>query len=288
MKIMIIGASGLIGESLVKSFSAKHEVIAADIEPLDGKTQKLDITDVLSLRKFILDNKPRALLFPAANPNVDGCEENPLKCEPVNITGPQNAAAAAKECGAKFVFFSSDYVFDGKNGPYDESATPNPVSEYGREKLSVEEFISKNIKDYIIIRTTVVYGPEKRGKNFVLSLIKRLRAGEKFKIPADQIGTPAYSPDIAGAVVKLVEKGAAGIFNVAGPELVGRMRFAELACDVFGLNRQLLVPVKTVELGQKAKRPLNAGLKIDKLLSTVPVTMNGPEEGLKKLRMELN
>lgn len=288
MKVLIIGASGLIGESLVRKFSKKHKVLGVDIEPLDSKILKADMTDFPAINRILSEFRPEVVLVPAAYPNVDGCEENPDACMSVNVNGPENAGMTAEALGAKFIFFSSDYIFDGGAGPYDEDSLPNPISEYGEQKLAVEKFIADSIKEYLIIRTTVVYGPETRGKNFAMSLIRRLRRREKVKVPYDQAGTPTYSPDLAEAVLKLVEKGANGTFNVAGPELTDRLRFAQTICDVFGLDKGLLVPVKTSELGQKAKRPLNAGLRIDKLLSTVEVRMRAPAEALEELKEMLN
>lgn len=205
MRVLVIGSSGLIGEALVTEFSKKHTVAGADIEPLDKKIVKLDMTDNAGVKNLLNDIKPEVILMPAAYPNVDGCEEKPAECLKVNVNAPQNISMLSKKAGVKLVFFSSDYVFDGKNGPYNEEATPNPISEYGKQKLAAEKFISENLTDYLIIRTTVVYGPEKRGKNFVLSLIRKLRNRERVRVPYDQISTPTYSLNLANAVSQLVE-----------------------------------------------------------------------------------
>ncbi|MEW6041968.1 MAG: SDR family oxidoreductase [Elusimicrobiota bacterium] len=286
-RVLIIGASGQVGEALHAEFLKKNNVLGLDLDPVTPDTIKADMNDIGLMEKTIGNFKPQVILCPAAFTYVDGCEMDALKCRNVNVESPQKIAAIAQKVNSKFIYFSSDYIFDGKDGPYDEQAKPNPLSVYGKQKLEMEKFITGNLTDFLIIRTTGVYGPEKRGKNFVLSLIKKLRNSEKIKIPVDQLGTPTYSPNIAEAIYKLIEANQRGVFNVAGSELIGRMAFAEKICEIFDLNKDLLIPVTTEELNQKAKRPLKGGLKIDKLLSTVSIKMFSPDEGLKDLRSKL-
>jgi dTDP-4-dehydrorhamnose reductase len=133
----------------------------------------------------------------------------------------------------------------------------------------------------------VVYGPEPQGKNFVYQLLRRARAGERMRAPADQVSSPTYNPDLAAASVELAELGRPGVYHVAGPEVLDRHAFARVVCRVFELDEGLLEPVATAALGQLARRPLRAGLRIDRARSALATPLRGPEEGLRAMREAL-
>jgi len=134
------------------------------------------------------------------------------------------------------------------------------------------------------VRTTVVYGPEPQGKNFVYQLLRRGRAGERMRVPDDQVSSPTCNVDLAAASVELAERGIGGVYHVAGPEVLDRHAFARLACREFGLDEAMLTPVATAALGQRARRPLRAGLRIDRARAVLAAPLRGPEEGLRAMR----
>jgi len=145
---------------------------------------------------------------------------------------------------------------------------------YGRQKLIAENIIAMRLTNYIIIRTTIVYGWERQGKNFVLRLIRTLQNNQEIKVPTDQIGTPTYAPYLAKTSVQLAESKVKGIYNIAGKDLVNRYDFACEVAKIFKCDKSLIIPVKTNDLHQPAVRPLNAGLKINKvlqILNTLPL-----------------
>lgn len=204
--------------------------------------------------------RPDAVFLSAAISNVDLCENEPERTSVVNVDGTLRIAEAARDAGSRFVFFSSDYVFDGEDGPYDEGATPAPVNSYGRQKLAVENALLQMGCSALIIRTTVVFGPEPGRKNFLYRLVDTLRAGRVCRVPSDQIGTPTFVEDLAAVSVELAANGSSGVFHVAGPDLVSRYALALSISSAFGLDSSLVRPVATDELGQSARRPLRAGL----------------------------
>lgn len=172
------------------------------------------------------------------------------------------ALDAARDCGANFVFFSTDYVFDGRDGPYDEGADIAPLDVYGQHKREVEEHVLD--AGCTVVRTTTVFGTElPPGKNFVLRLVARLRAGEPPTIPSDQFATPTWSDDLARASVAVGSK--RGIWHAAGSDLMARDEFARLVARTFGCDVSLVRPVLTEELAQPARRPLRAGLRTEKI-----------------------
>jgi dTDP-4-dehydrorhamnose reductase len=204
--------------------------------------------------------RPRTVVIAAAATNVDRCESEPAMANAVNATAPAALARAAHRIGAKTVFVSTEYVFDGEAGPYDEDAEPRPLSVYGSSKAAGEQAVLSADPDAIVVRTTVVYGPERQGRNFAYRLAGHLRAGKVLRVPSDQISTPTYNRDLATALVQLAQSSLRGIVHVAGPCLLGRDGFAVEVAREAGLDGTLIESVKTASLSQVARRPLRAGL----------------------------
>lgn len=227
---------------------------------------------------------PDVVYLPAAFTNVDECEKTPDLARAINVTGVENVALQVKKSMCKLVFFSTDYIFNGRHGPYDEQSSPNPICEYGKQKLEAEEIIQDLCVDPLIIRTTIVFGWEPQRKNFVTRMIENLRKGHRVKVPYDQFGNPTYAPDLVSAVMKLVEMGCAGIFNVVGCDRVSRYQFAQDVAKVFSLQADLINPVATRDLEQIAQRPLQVGLITDKVARTLKRTMPGYGSGLMKMK----
>lgn len=232
--------------------------------------------------------QPGEILLAAACTNVDQCELSPGISRPVNVAGTGHVAEAAAVCGARLTYFSTDYVFDGRAGPYREEDSPHPVSEYGRQKLEAEGIVARLLPErHLIVRTTVVFGWERRPRNFVVRLIESNRAGRRMKVPNDQFGSPTYAPNLAAAVEELNELGATGLFNVTGTTIIDRFSFALLAADVFGLAPRLIEPVTTGQLNQAALRPLRAGLTVQRAEGVLKRTRLLPaREGLEAMRQD--
>jgi dTDP-4-dehydrorhamnose reductase len=224
--------------------------------------------------------------LPAAQGSADHCEQHPEKAYMTNVIGVCNIAQAVNDIGAKLVYFSSDYIFDGKAGPYHEDYPANPICEYGRQKLIAEHYLALHARDYLIVRTTVVYGWERQRKNFVCRLLSTLEAGNILRVPVDQVGNPTYAPNLAQAVIELACSGAKGVYHIVGPERANRYEFACEAARVFGLDASLIKGVPTCELGQVAPRPLNAGMVAKKAADELKVSLVGYKEGLRMMALE--
>lgn len=284
MRIFIVGASGFIGRIFFGYMSKEHETYGSFyLNPFKGLIY-LDMTDQKAVKEILVSLKPDVIIHPAGNPNVEYCEEHKKETWHVNIEGSRNLIEIARDIGAKLVYFSSDYVFDGTNGPYSEDDVPNPINEYGLQKLAVEELIKNYLDNYLIIRINAVYGWELRGKNFVMGLIKKLKNGDFMKVPCDQIGSPTYANNMIQAVKELIEANKTDIYNVSGTDVMDRYTFAKNAADIFELDKSLLIPVNTDELGQKAKRPLKAGLRVDKVQKDISMRLMNVREGLEEMK----
>jgi dTDP-4-dehydrorhamnose reductase len=287
LRVLVVGASGQVGAELSRQLVTQgHQVIGTHQHVPAAGTVPLAVTDHAATAALIESSRADAVYFAAAYTHVDGCEDDPARAFAVNRDAPAAAARVAAQRGAAFVFYSTEYVFDGAAGPYAEDDPVHPISVYGESKLAGERGVLSADSGAIVIRTTVVYGVDAQEKNFVYQLLVRGRASERMKVPADQRSSPTYVEDLAAASLALVDKRAHGVFHVAGPEVVDRYELACDACRVFGLDPGFLDPVTTASLGQKAARPLDAGLRVERITG-LGITMRGPRAGLTAMRAAL-
>lgn len=257
---LVVGASGLVGGFLLAALRRQGIPAVGTYARHPGPgLVHLDLRDRKELAAVLDRHRAAVVYCPAAEPNVELCEARPGETWAVNVGTAEVLAEVAARRGTRVVYFSSDYVFDGERGPYVEGDAPRPISAYGRQKLAAEEAIAK-VPSHVIVRTTVVYGWEPQRKNFVVRLLDRLRRGESTKVPADQIGSPTYAPNLADVAVALGQGGHRGLFHVVGPETMDRHAFAVQVARTFGLDAGLVDAVSTESLGQLAPRPLRAGM----------------------------
>jgi dTDP-4-dehydrorhamnose reductase len=212
------------------------------------------------------------VILAGAFTHVDGCEQDPKRCDRVNRAAPIEVAKACRLRGHKLLFFSSEYVFGGaeysggKIGPFVETDPIDPVSNYGIAKAQAEAGILDSDPSAIIVRTTVVYSWDRTDKNFAMQLLRHLESGDakKFKVASDQISTPTYAPALADAAIELLRRGASGIYHVTGATLISRADFARKLAKLFGYDTKTLEFATTREITQVARRPLSAGLSTEK------------------------
>lgn len=278
--LIVFGGSGLVGAAVVREAKKRNLTFIGSYRkrPSDGLFYWDG--DITSIKKLIDELDPGAIIFTVGMTNVDVCEIKEKEAYLWNADIPSEIASL---CGrfCKFVYYSSEYVFDGEKGPYSEIDSPTPMTIYGRSKLQGEKNILSVNPYSLILRTTVVYGPELNGKNFVASLRKKLTQDQSVKVACDQVSSPTYNQDLAARTLDLIKLKKHGIWNVVGPELMDRASFAFLAAEIFNLDKKLIIPSITEHLNQAAKRPLNAGLRTDKLnILFDQEYMHSPREGL--------
>lgn len=287
MRILIIGASGLLGRELLRDFSKGNEALgtynnhaAPGLVHL-AMSQKAEVKDVFG--RF----KPEAVLIPGSLTAVDLCEQNQDMAWQVNVEGIKNAAMLSRKAGAFVMYYSTDYIFDGKAGPYTETDKPKPVNFYGRTKLEAERIIQKELKGgFLIIRPCSIYGYQKTGVNFAMHVLTKLKNAEAVNAFRDQYGTPTYAPDLSRVSLELFRNKREGVFNAAGPDFINRVKFSNEVADVFGLDKGLIKEIDTSEGKQAARRPLKGGLKIDKLRSELGISTMGLQEGLAAMKKQ--
>jgi dTDP-4-dehydrorhamnose reductase len=289
-RALVVGASGQVGHQIAAALGPGNVVGTYRANPpVRGIT--LDLSELVDrpgeARRLVREFDAGAVYCAAAMTHVDGCESAPEAAMRINCHAPAVLAGAAEDAGIPFVFFSTEYVFDGENGPYTEESASNPISAYGRSKWEGENAVRKAHPGALILRTTVVYGFDPAGKNFLYSLRRAALEKRPFRAPVDQVSTPTYNKDLAQAAIRLVRAKAAGVFNVCGPERLNRYDFAVAALQAMGLRDNILSGVTTQELAQIAPRPLTAGLLTAKLTRTLPdLKMHSVEQGVREWMAE--
>lgn len=288
-KFLIVGASGLIGGALLnEALRKKHNALGTSYKQnlSDPNFTTTDINSDDSVAKTFSQFKPDVVYACAALANVDYCQTHPEESRATNYDGIKRIANFCNEFNSRLVFLSTDYVFDGKKGPYTEEATPSPINFYGEHKLLAEQYVKANSKNHLIVRTTITFGNERVEKNFYLVLKSKLSQGQLMKVPTDQFGSPSYNKSIAKALVELGDNDLQGVLNISSDSFLSRFEFALLIARIFDLNKDLIVPVTTPELNQAATRPMKAGLKIDKAKSILKTKLMSAEEALLDLKKQ--
>jgi dTDP-4-dehydrorhamnose reductase len=272
MRAVVIGGSGQIGGWLLRGLAdSGHAAIGTYATvPFPGLVP-LDAADLVAAAAWLRSQRPDVVFYPAGFTWVDGCERDPARAHTANVEQPLNLARVAADLGARFVYFSTDYVFDGRSGPYTEDDPPDPLSVYGRAKYEAERVLGEALGPRLLtVRTTWVYGPERQGKNFAYQLAKTLGEGRPLVCPSDQVSNPSYGPDVARTVLALAEAGWSGLVHVAGPDWIDRVQFARALARALGCDPALIVAKTTAELGQPAARPLKGGLRTPRLDGWLP------------------
>lgn len=293
--IFITGANGLLGQAIVTIFTRESDFILklSSVEKdsylnYGHEYTQLDITDKEEVKKVIKYHSPDVIINCAAFTDVDKCETERETCWRLNVDAVKNLIIAARLEDSKIVHYSTDYVFDGKNGPYTEEDKPNPISFYGRSKLASENALISSGINHVIIRTMVLIGMGKNVKpNFALWMINKLRNNEPINIVDDQIGNTTMADDLAYGSLKVVEKDCKGIYNIAGSDIISRLKYAMILCEVFKFNKNLVSPIQTSQLNQPAPRPLNSGLITNKAASELGFQTMDSLEGLRLLKVQL-
>ena len=292
MNILITGANGFLGYYLVEQLLCKgHHVIAT------GKGQcrlpfskypnfqyeEMDFTDPFSIHDVFENIKPDVVIHAGAMSKPDECELDQMKAYLVNVEGTVQLLINSADIKSFFIFLSTDFVFDGERGMYNEEDIPNPVNYYGKTKLEAEEAVKEYEHDWAIVRTVLVYGKNFSGHSNILKIVKeKLEKGEEYKVVDDQVRTPTYVGDLATGIVSIVEKRAKGIFHLSGKNMLTPYQMAIKAAEHLKLDKSLLKKVTAASFTQPARRPLKTGFNIDKARKELGFEPLSFEEGLNK------
>jgi dTDP-4-dehydrorhamnose reductase len=274
MKVLLFGASGMLGQDIFRVLKQEGHILDAPTEA------EVDITVSDMVEGRTVSFCPDIVIHAAAYTNVDACEENRDIAMEVNATGTKNVALAAKKSEAYLIYICTDYVFDGRSkNPYKENCPTSPLSVYGLSKLRGEEYVSAIMRRYCIVRTSWLFG--KGGKNFVYTMLKLSDDRDVIRVVDDQVGSPTYTVDLARALGYLAVNPYEGILHVTNTGYCSWFQFAKKIFEFAGKNNILVVPISSEELCRPAKRPAFSGLDGSRA-KTFGITMQKWEDALRE------
>lgn len=264
-KILLTGAFGQLGTSLCNVL-LNHSLLATGriiISKEEYQTLELDITNQKQIKEIINYYRPDIIIHLAAMTDVDGCEKNPETAFDINVKATENLLASFR---GKFIYISTDYVFDGENGPYKEDDKVNPVSVYGKTKLYGEDLVRNSDTNWVILRSNVIFSFQERTKaSFIDWVVDSLKNKKSISVVDDQWNNPTWTIDLADVISKIIEKDLDGLYHYGGRDLLNRFEFAKMIATTFKLKEELIEPISTKSLNQLALRPLKSGLCTSKI-----------------------
>lgn len=299
MRLLVIGASGQVGGAVAAAAAAAgHEVLGGYVsrppELPPERSARIDKSRPAEVGAAVAALAPEAIVDTGALHHVDYCESHPAEAAAVNRDGTAAVAAAAAALGARYLFVSTDYVFDGGGAPpYRETDEPRPLGAYGRSKLEGEWAALRSNPATVVVRPSVVFSwvppsarrtsASQKSVNFAAWAIDELRAGRPLRIVDDQVGSPTLASDLAGAILALLERRVAGTFHAAGATAIDRYAFTRALAETLSLPADLVHPIATASLHQVAERPSNSALDSTKLAETTGHRMLAVRDALRRL-----
>ena len=285
-QLFVTGASGLLGNKIVEFAKYEYEVIPLHgTKPLHPNSLQIDIASQKCILNLFNEFKPKIVIHTASETNVDKCETQKNYAQKVNVDGTRNVALACRKTGAKLVYISTDYVFDGEKGNYNEHDKPNPINYYGATKLEGEKQVTQNCQKYFILRTSVLYGWHPWKQNFATWVINQLKQNKEITVVEDHYNTPTLTDNLAEITLEAIQKDLQGLYHASGSERISRYAFAKQIAKAFNLDPNLIKPIKMSQLtAWIAKRPKDSSLNTDKIqkqLKTKPLNIH---EGLNKMK----
>jgi dTDP-4-dehydrorhamnose reductase len=266
-RIAVTGATGLLGRALVPLLASRgHAVVACHHQSGSAARSgvpsiELDLLDPVSVARFIDLAEARWIIHAAALTDVDRCEREPELASAVNTEATRFLADAVSRSASRLVFLSTDYVFDGTGGPYDESAPPGPINVYGRTKLAAERLVQLSAQDHVIVRSASFLGIGDPGRaTFAEKMVETMLESPPLLAAIDQRSNVTPVKFLASAIVEIIESGQSGLRHAAGDQILSRHDLALRLARLFGLGDNVVRAVQYEDLKRPALRPLNGGL----------------------------
>ena len=292
MKVLLTGSSGLLGSEILRLLRNKHEVHVLAIyntrKPMftadNIEFVKLDIQKTLFLEDLIIKYRPDTIVHAAAYTDVDGCEVNRERAWKTNVEATRSIVRAARITRSHIIYVSTDYVFDGEKGMYNEKDIPYPINYYGLTKLLAEEHVRNSDLLYTIIRTSAIYGIGGSKKSFAEYVIEKLSNNENIYALKDQYVSPTYNKHLAQAITEIIDLKPLGIYHIAGPRM-SRYEFAIKIAETFGYNKDLVIPATMKDMKKwRAKRPRDSSLDCSKASNILSTKFNDIDQALNDIK----
>jgi dTDP-4-dehydrorhamnose reductase len=290
IKILVTGSNGLLGQKLTEVILSDEELelVATgkgpDRFPQNGKYDyaELDVSDSGQVQEVLRRYKPDVLIHAAAMTNVDECENRKEECWTANVESVKNLISACEHLNTHFIHLSTDFIFDGEDGPYTEEAEPHPVSYYGLTKLEAEKLIKASSCSWTILRTIIVYGivNDMSRSNIVLWAKGALEKGLPINVVNDQWRMPTLAEDLAACCILAAKKKHQGVYNASGKDMMSIIELVEKVADYWNLDKSLITPISSASLNQAARRPKRTGFILDKTINDLGYQPHSFLEGL--------
>lgn len=297
MKVLITGSNGLLGQKLLHKLKNDKlvELIATSIgenrvSETDGYTYiSLDITNKKEVEDVVTSKSPDVIINTAAMTNVDLCEDQKVDCDNLNVNAVKYLSDVSEKINAHLIHISTDFIFDGKKGPYTEDDIPNPLSYYGLSKLKSETVLLESSCKWTILRTIIVFGvAENLSKGNIVTWAKgELEKGVPLNIIDDQFRAPTLAEDLADACILALNKKEYGIFNASGKDIMSIYEMVERIALFYGYSTKNLNRISTKTLNQKAGRPPKTGFILDKSMDILGYNPRSFEECLEIINQQL-
>jgi dTDP-4-dehydrorhamnose reductase len=298
MKILLTGSNGLLGQKLVNLLTEKKEIELLATSKGDNRItkvkgyqyQNLDITNLGEIKTVFNNFKPDVVINTAAMTNVDACESDKENCWDLNVNAVQYLIEASKIHNSHLIHLSTDFVFDGEDGPYIEEDQPNPLSYYGKSKYEAEKLLQTSNIRWSIVRTIIVYGivDDMSRSNIVLWAKEALEKGNPLNIVNDQFRSPTLAEDLAIGCWLIAEKKAVGTYHISGKNVMSIIDLVNRVADFYNFDKSIIHPISSSSLNQAAKRPPKTGFILDKAMKELDYSPRSFEEGLEILTNQLD
>ena len=271
LKFLVTGSAGLIGHQVVKDLSETHEVFSCynKSKPEHGNIIKMDLLNHEMISNVMSEKKPDVVIHLGAMTAVDLCDAQQDNALKINSQATEILAKECSKINSFMVYVSTDYVFDGNTGMYEENDTTNPLGFYGKSKLLGEKSIQNFSSDWCIARTSTPFGLHPTKKSFPIWVIENLQKQKQIDVLTDQFTSPTYVPSLSRMLIEISERHLTGIIHVAGASKISRYEMASLVSDKLGLDGKLLREISINDIKWEAQRPKDSSLNVSKAISTL-------------------
>lgn len=291
-RILVTGVSGFLGRYIATALMHQYTVLGTYCSHATGldtaEVTRLDLTDAQTVHATFTAFRPDVVVHAAALADVDVCEQHPSAAYEVNVRGTEAIAHATGAVGARLIYISTDQVYDGDKGYYDEADAPHPLMVYGRTKLEGEHRAGEICHDTVILRLALLYGwGISTRPNFVDSLVTRLRAGQEMLLFVDQYRSPLFVVQAAEVIGRLINAPVArATFNLGGGERLNRYTFGLKCCEIFDLTKALLRPIEMGHIKGLAARPPDCSMNSAQISARLQIVPLAVEEGLRRMQQQ--
>lgn len=298
-RVLVTGSNGLLGQKLLDLYlTTKDAQLVAtargnnrytEMEGYGYTYQQMDVTQKSEVMLNIIRYCPTTVIHTAAMTNVDACEQDKEGCDLLNVEAVKYLVEACNQFDVQLIHLSTDFIFDGENGPYNEEAEAKPLSYYGESKLKAEEYIKANCNNWTIVRTILVYGivNDMSRSNIVLWVKNSLEQGKNINVVDDQFRMPTLAEDLAKGCYLIEKNQAQGIYNISGKDYMSVYEIAQRVADFWNLDKGLIGRADSSSFTQPAKRPPKTGFDLTKSKEQLLYDPRTFEEGLEVLDQQL-